>query len=373
MKKLVALFILIMFAPNSAGTVLAFSDNNDVIVKSSAAKKFAVLPKDIGFPEGITANPHNGDIIVGTFDFPGAAVPNYLLRFNKSGKLVAKLEVGTAPLLGLAYNPDDDMVYFASIGDFTGPGSKIRRIEVDFTELSRAEDVADIPGIGAPPKRIVVNPDGSQDVIEFGQIARVPNGLAFASSGDLYVSDSFQGAIFLFETPASNCPGPMCAVETVVHDGLLDTPGFPPFGANGLALNKDETELFIANTGDDRVLKLVLATNEISVFAESINGADGLVMDSKGILWVAANQADNVVALNKAGRVVARLGAFLGIRRDGSARGLIFPASLVIVKNKMFVTNLAVPLRGLGAGGAEPEEDITKYTISRINVPRLRH
>ena len=273
------------------------------------------------------------------------------------------------------------MVYFASVGDFAGVGSKIRRIEADFTEDSSAGEVVDIPGIGAPDDRVVINPDNSDefpsvDTITFGNVARVPNGLAFTRGGDLYVSDSFQGAIFLFATPASNCPGEMCTFVEVAHDGRLATAGFPPFGANGLALNKDETALFIANTGDDRVLKLDLTTTELdplSVFAESINGADGLVMDSKGILWVAANQADNVVALNKAGRVVARLGAFLGIRGDGSARGLIFPASLVIVKNKMFVTNLAVALRGLGAGGAEPEADITKYTISRINVPRLRH
>jgi DNA-binding beta-propeller fold protein YncE len=36
------------------------------------------------------------------------------------------------------------------------------------------------------------------------------------------------------------------------------TVGFPPFGANGLALNKLETKLFVANTGDDRVLVLDL-------------------------------------------------------------------------------------------------------------------
>ena len=378
MKKLVALFILIMFTPNLAGSVLAFSDNNDVIVKSNAAKKFAVLPKGIGFPEGIAVNPNNGDIIVGTFDFPGEAAPNYLLRFNKSGKIVAKLFVGDAPLLGLAYNPDGDMIYFASVGDFTKTDlnddrSNIMRIEADFTEGSRAEEVAEIPRLVPQLVRIVGNPDGSLDEITFGQGASVPNGLVFTESGDLYISDSFQGAIFRILNPAYDCPGDKCAAKKVIHDSLLATAGFPPFGANGLALNKDETELFIANTGDDRVLKLDLYSKEISVFAESINGADGLAMDRNGILWVAANQADNVVALNKAGRVVARLGAFLGIRRDGSARGLIFPASLVIVRDKMFVTNLAVPLRDPEFAEAEPEADTMKYTISRINIPRLRH
>ena len=34
------------------------------------------------------------------------------------------------------------------------------------------------------------------------------------------------------------------------HDPLLATAGFPPFGANGIALNSSQTALFIANTGD---------------------------------------------------------------------------------------------------------------------------
>jgi sugar lactone lactonase YvrE len=154
---------------------------------------------------------------------------------------------------------------------------------------------------------------------------------------------------------------------TVIHDPLLATAGFPPFGANGLALNKDGTALFIANTGDDRVLKLDLATNALSIFAESINGADGIAFDSRGRLWVAANQNDEVVALNANGRVIARLGEFEGIRNDGSPRGLLFPASLVIVDDVLFVTNLALPLTP--AVGDEPEEDVTRYTVSRIRLP----
>jgi len=58
---------------------------------------------------------------------------------------------------------------------------------------------------------------------------------------------------------------------------------------------------------------------------------DGVVLDDDGRLWVAANQADQIVALNESGRVVARLGEFQGIRRDGTPDGLLFPASPVIV------------------------------------------
>ena len=153
------------------------------------------------------------------------------------------------------------------------------------------------------------------------------------------------------------------------HDPLLATAGFPPFGANGLVFNGDESALFIANTGDDRVLKLDMTTSAVSVFAESVNGADGLVRDAQGLLWVAANQADTLVALNERGRVVAQIGGFEGVRK-GQPVGFLFPASMVIIGKEFFVTNLALPLTD--AVGDEPEEDVTRWTISRVLLPILR-
>jgi len=156
-------------------------------------------------------------------------------------------------------------------------------------------------------------------------------------------------------------------VTVVKQDPLLATAGFPPFGANGVALDAAQTSLFIANTGDNRVLRMELATKAISVFAESVHGADGVVLDDDGRLWVAANQADQIVALNESGRVVARLGEFQGIRRDGTPDGLLFPASPVIVGGWMYVTNLALPLTG---SAAEWEADVKRWTIARIKLPK---
>jgi DNA-binding beta-propeller fold protein YncE len=240
----------------------------------------------------------------------------------------------------------------------------IQRVKADFT--GPVEDVAAIPVIGAPLNRTVGNPDGSSDTIIFGASFRSPNGLVFDAAGNLYFSDSFQGAIFRV-AQAHACTA--CSVALVKQDPLLATAGFPPFGANGLAFNPDESALFIANTGDDRVLKMSMATGQISVFAESVNGADGLAMDSQGLLWVAANQADTLVALDERGRVVAQLGSFEGVRQ-GRPVGFLFPASLVIVGREFFVTNLALPLTD--AVGDEPEEDVTRWTISRIMLPPMR-
>src|SRR5688572_401813 len=322
---------------------------------------FATLPDGVRFPEGITANPASGDIFVGTFDV--GTPNNTLLRFDRRGRLEASRSFGTTPLLGLEFNPNDGKVYIAAVGDFSGTGSRIVRIAANFNANTAIEEVAPIPAIGAPAPRVGPNTDGTADTITFGNAARVPNALTFDRAGNLYVSDSFQGAIFRIENPAT-CASP-CLATTVAHDPLLATAGFPPFGANGIAFNA-EGALLIANTGDDRVLKLDLASGQVTVFAESINGADGLAFDEHGRLWVAANQADEVVALNESGRVVAKLGDFEGIRKNGTPEGLLFPASLVILGDDLFVTNLALPLTP--TAGDEQEEDVRRYTISRLRA-----
>ena len=330
----------------------------EIIVKRDAAERFVTLPEGARFPEGITANPKTEEIYVATFDF--GPNPNKLLRFKKNGELVADIEFGGTPLLGLQFNPWDDKVYICNFG-----ASKIQRIEAKFNATTKIEDVAAIPSIGPPSPRTVGNPDGTEDNITFANNFPAPNALTFDKSGNLYVSDSFQGAIFRIDH-AHQCDT-SCAVATVKHDALLATAGFPPFGANGLALSGDGTKLFIANTGDDRILQLDLKTKDISVFAESIDGADGIA-SYKGMIVAAANQGDVVVILNENGRIIAKLGDFLGIRKDGSPRGLLFPASIVIVDDKIFVTNLALPLTM--TEGDEPEEDVKLYTVSRIDIPK---
>ena len=320
-------------------------------------QRFATLPDGVRFPEGITANPATGDIFVSTFDFGPNA--NKLLRYSKNGQLTAQRDFGATPLLGLAFRDGD--VYIANFG-----AGQIQKIPANFTAGTAVQVVANLPKIGAPIARHEGNPDGSQDLITFGSNSvPAPNGIAFDKSGNLYVSDSFQGAIFRVNNATSCAP---CGVTTISHDPLLATAGFPPFGANGVALSTDENTLFVANTGDDRVLVVNVSTGGATVFAESINGADGLAFDDQRRLWVAANQNDEIVALNANARVVARVGQFEGINRDGTPEGLLFPASVLIVGDDMFVTNLALALTPVV--GDEPEEDVRRWTIVRMKLPK---
>lgn len=378
MKRSILFSVLLLLAPM---VISAAGADDRPIVRSFAAIPFAKLPNDLRFPEGITANPYNGDIYVATF--AGGSV-NSLIRFDRRGRLEARNDfAGITPLLGLAFNRQDYSVYIASVGDFVGGESKIQRIDANFGSTTSVEDVAVIPGIGAPGDLMVGNPDGSVDVIDFGGGARVPNALTFDRKGNLFVSDSFQGAIFRIADPSDSaniCPSTSDCVRVIAHDGRLATAGFPAFGANGIAFNGyNDSVLFVANTGDDRILRLdlseldlsdpldILGAGDITVFAESINGADGIAFDYHGNLWVAANQADQVVMVNRNGRVDAELGEFLGINKNGAARGLSFPASIVIVGHNIFVTNLALPLTP--TAGDEWEEKVSTYTVSRIRIP----
>lgn len=324
------------------------------------AQRFATLPDDVRFPEGIAVDPATGDFFVATFDF--GPVTNKLVRLDRHGRLTAEKDFGATPLLGLEYR--EGKVYILNFG-----AGSLQRIDAGFDATTPVEDVVTFPTPGSPGSRTEDNPDTTQDTITFGSNGKqAPNAMVFDHAGNLYVSDSFQGAIFRVPN-ATGCE-PSCTVDTISHDPLLATAGTPPFGANGLALSADEKTLFIANTGDHRVLRMdltpPLAPNPpISVFSFSLPGADGLTM-AGGRLWVAANQADQVMGLDAKGMVVIKAGEYLGVR-DGTPVGLLFPASLVPLDGWMYVTNLALPLNNVP--GDEPEELVRHWTISRFRIP----
>jgi len=140
--------------------------------------------------------------------------------------------------------------------------------------------------------------------------------------------------------------------------------------------------LYVANTANDQIIKIPVTAGSPGtpeVFVNSINGADGVVLDSKDNLWVAANQADEIVVVDPTGKAIAKLGDFNGMD-SGVARGLMFPASPDFSKDGkyLYVSNLTLDLRLFGLVEAVDTQwaaQAKRYTISRIRavIPPFPH
>ena len=317
---------------------------------------FAVLPAGATGPEGLTVAP-NGDVYVATFGFNttgSASGPGKIYVYNDDGRLLRTLTVAgsTANLLGLAFHPTTHALLVIDFG-----GAKVLNVDPQ-TGSSSVFMTLPPPPLPPPP------PPPSPGL----------NALTLDSAGNVYVSDSFQGIIWK--------TGPSGGVAMAwVTNALLATTGVPPFGANGLAFNKAGSALFVANTGNDQIVKIPVTggtPGTPAVFVNSINGADGLIMDEHDNIWVAANQSDEIVVLDKTGKVIAKLGDFDGVDRNGVPQGLLFPASPEFSRDKrsLFVTNLALDIQLFGLVQSIDSQwtaQVQRYTVSRIDTdfPKL--
>jgi DNA-binding beta-propeller fold protein YncE len=304
-------------------------------------ERFATMPGDAPHPEGITADKH-GDLYVTPFDPTGKSAGRVVV-FGSRGDLKRVLTISGASgaLLGLAFQPDteDQVLLVLDLGQ------------------SRVWSVNPLTGAATV---FAQAPAGSG-----------LNALTFDGAGNVYISDSFGGIIWK-TGPRGGAP------VAWVTDPLLKTTGTPGFGANGLDFNRSETALFVANTGDDTVIRIPVTAGQpgkAKVFVHSINGADGLFVDEHDNVWVCANQADEIVVVDKTGRAIAKLGDFNGLR-DGAPAGFLFPASLVRKGEWIYVTNLSLDIRNAGASGPAVDSpwaaEVTTHTISRIRarIPR---
>lgn len=321
---------------------------------------FATLPAGDRHPEGITAD-ESGNIYVTTFDITRAGVAGevgHLLVYRHDGKLLRKVLVqNSSPLLlDLAFHPmpPHDLLVI----DFGG--AKVLKVDPVTGQTQPFTTIPDDPNVPGTPG---------------------PNVLTFDDAGRVYISDSFQGVVW--RTAAAGG-----AATKWVETALLRTTGVPGFGANGLVFNNAQTALFVNNTGNDTIVRIPVtpsATGPVAgtpaVFVNSVNGADGLIIDEDDNLWAAANQSDEIVVVNPDGRAIAKLGDFDGIDHKGRPKGLLFPASLVRHGDFIYITNLAIDLRAFDMPGQQTNGTIVSQwaaevqtdTIARIRarIPRI--
>jgi len=311
----------------------------------SPVTNFATLPDGATNPEGIAVGP-DGNIYVSTFAVGGTdSGAGEIFVFNKGGRLIRKIIVAGSSnlLLELAFHP--------ITGDL---------LVIDFGN----QQVLDVDPITGTSSVFATIPGGAN---------AGPNVLTFDSDGNVYISDSFQGIVWRTDQAGIGVAAGEPSIW--VQDELLTTSGVPGFGANGMSFNNDESVLFVSNTGNDTIVRVPVNPNGSAgapeVFVNSVNGADGLIIDEDDNLWIAANQSDEIVVLDPTGRVIAKLGDFGGLTRRGAPIGLLFPASLVRHGKHIYVTNLALDLRLFGAAppiNAIWAGEVTTHTISKIRA-----
>jgi sugar lactone lactonase YvrE len=312
----------------------------------------AVLP-DVtpGVPssvEGLTVGPDE-NIYVPTFGFnaSGALTGNAVLYVIKpNGDLVRKVTIqGSSPhMLGLAFNPVNNFL-----------------LVLDF-------------GVG---KVLHVDPVTGNSSVFMGPVAGSGlNALTFDKAGNVYVSDSFNGKIWK--------TGPLGGAFSAWSSDPLLGPGTgltPPFGANGIEFNKAGTIMFVANTATHQIIQIPVDKNgkadPASIFITGINAPDGIAIDGKDNLWVCANQEDDIIVVDKTGKVIAKLGDFNGID-DGVVKGLLFPASPAFSRDgkTLYVSNLTLFLPYAGADAAVDSAwtlKVKHYTVSKMRavIPSL--
>lgn len=312
--------------------------------------------------EGLTVGP-DGNIYVPSFGantetFGTFPVPNAVLYvISPSGKIIRQVTIAKSSphMLGLAFDP-------------AGP-NKGHLLVLDFGSglATGTANVLDVDPMTGNSTVFATAPTISGS----GTVPGI-NALTFDTEGNVYVSDSFQGVIW--KGSANGGGGPM----TVWSPGPLLGPGMgltPPFGANGVEFNKEHTILFVADTAFHQIIQIPVNSGGTagtpSIFVTGINAPDGIMIDRNDNIWICANQEDEIVVVDKTGKVIAKLGDFYGIDQNGIAQGFLFPASLAFSPDgsTLYVSNLTLYLPYAGANLAIDSAwtlQVKGYTVSQL-------
>jgi sugar lactone lactonase YvrE len=316
--------------------------------------------------EGVTVSP-DGNVYSPSFGFNSeGALGGYgeLFVFSPHGKLLKHFPVtGSSPhLIGLVYQESSKSVLIADLG--AGVIWKVDPASETTSCFMSAPTIITSPGL---------------------------NALTMDAAGNVYVSDSFQGAIWKTGPDGVPCSGPgtpeaWYAPPPISTQNNLLLPNaydndilIPPFGANGLEFNNEGTTLLVMNTAYHSIVKIPVNADGSAgtgvTLTTGVNAPDGVAVDANDNLWVAANQGDEIVVVNPSGMLVAKKGDFYGISDDGSIQGLLFPASLVFSPDhrRLYVTNLALYLPYAGVPGIAVDSGWTlkvkHYNIAVIETP----
>jgi DNA-binding beta-propeller fold protein YncE len=310
--------------------------------------------------EGLTVGP-DGRVYTPSFGFNNmgaVSVPNaHLFVFHPDGRLCANATIaGSSPHpLGLEFNPVTGQLVVLDFGAGTVLG-------------------VETPACGATSVASTV-------------LATAPSGaglnaLTFDTTGNAYISDSFLGVIWKMP-PHGGTLTAWSKDPDLLGNGLGALT--PPFGANGVEFNTAGTTLFVANTAYHQIIQIPVnpdgSAGAASVFVTGINAPDGIRIDSHDNIWICANQQDEIDVVDPTGKVIAKLGDFNGVAKNGTAKGFLFPASPAFSQDgkSLLVANLALYLPFAGVANIAIDSgwtlEVSRYSITRVpaRIPEDDH
>jgi sugar lactone lactonase YvrE len=279
---------------------------------------FATLPPGEAHPEGITVDREGNVYVVTVAVNKPQTSEGTLLVFDAQGKHVRTVGIkgSSRLLLDIAFHPQTGKLLVADYktGKILSVDPKTGASSVFMTVTGKS------PGL---------------------------DGITFDAAGNVYVTDAHQGIIWKVGPDGGEA-------SAWVSSPLLKPTRLPPgIGANGLAFNNKKTALFVANTANDTIVKIPVTASTLEpgtpeVFVHRVGGGpDGLITDEHDNLWIACNQSNEILVLEPTqGRVIAKLGDFGGIDRDGAPIGLLWSNTLVFHGDDVLVTNLSLDLGG---------------------------
>jgi sugar lactone lactonase YvrE len=323
-------------------------------------ERFATLPPGENFAAGIDVDAEGNVYVATSNGFRPVTAEGTLVVFDRNGKYLRTVTI---------------------------KGSTRLLLDIDFHPRSGKLLVSDYKA----GKVLSVDTKTGDSTVFMAATGKNPglNSMTFDDAGNVYITDSHQGIIW--KTGPDG--GPATAWVTTP---LLRPTRLPPgVGANGLVFNKKRTALFVANTAQDTIVRIpvspTMEPGTPEVFVNRVGGGpDGLVVDEHDNLWVACNQANEIVVLEPTqGRVIAKLGDSGGVGPDGAPVGFLWSNSLVFHGDDILVTNFAFdfhqalellaeelgfppPKTNLRTVDGPWAQEVKVHTVSKIKRPKLQ-
>jgi len=313
-------------------------------------ERFATLPPGEAHPEGITVDRDGNVYVVTVAAEKPQTSEGTLLVFDSNGKHLRTVSIAGSSrmLLDLRFHPQTGKLLVIDYG-----AAKVLAVD---------------PNTGASSVFMTVTGDHPG-----------LDGMTFDAAGSLYVTDAHEGVIWKV--------GPAGGAGTVWIKSPLLKPTRPPpaIGANGLAFNNAQTALFVPNTANDTIVKIPVSGPQFEPVTPEVfvnragGGPDGIIIDEEDNLWIACNQSNEIMVIEpKQGRVIAKLGDFGGIDKDGAPIGFLWSNSLVFHGEDVLVTNLsaniaAVTSQSLRTVDGPWADQVKLHTVSKIkkHIPTI--